>query len=445
MKKYPFVIIMVIILFAAVLLFVLRDEIKPVDNLMHPPSNSDSQNNIKLALEKEIGKNVVLRSVRNDENNGSLFYEDIDIGGKDETMVFFSVGKSFDAVNFAVFEKKVSGFSPIAVVNTNYRDIEKVDFADINGDGKNEIIIGLSSYNDNITRRLLIYSLNKKDRKAYLEKIYECPYSAYDVFDADADGTDDVFLISTASSSTLYENTACIIYYSKNTLVTSEPIKLDASINSVACVSSDYKKSEKTSRFFIDGYTSDGHMATDVITCTRGSHQLGRYSSFSAVSISKRSVSLYCTDVDGDGLLDTPCMYSNSQFNQKNADTVHFILWTDVSSDGTEPVGKMLENRSKGFYLLIDEKIIKNCSVTVNDDGSIIGFYSKNDEKEQLLFEIAAFDNAQSVDVPRNYSLLTSEREYDYYYVISEEGKKNGISKSDILKLMIFELEGSFS
>ncbi|MGN0467192.1 MAG: hypothetical protein ACI4GY_00520 [Acutalibacteraceae bacterium] len=445
MKKYPFVIIMVIILFAAVLLFVLRGEIKPVDDLMHPPSDSDSQSSIKLALEKEIGKSVVLRSVRNDENNNSLFYEDIDVGNKDETLVFFSAGKSFDAVSFAVFEKKVSGFSPIAVVNTNYRDVERVDFADINGDGKNEIIVGLSSYNDSITRRLLIYSIKKKDRRSYVEKIYECPYSAYDIFDADTNGTDDVFLISTTSSSTLYENNAYVIYYSKNALVTSEPIKLDASINTVARVSSDYKKSEKTSRFFIDGYTSDGHMATDVITCTHGSHQLKRYASFSAVNISKRDVSIYCTDVDSDGLLDIPCMYKNSQSENKSIDSVHFILWTDVSSDGTEPVGKMLENKSKGFYLLLDEKIVKNCNIKTDDNGSIISFYSKDDEKEQLLFSIASSDNAKSADAPQNYSLLTSEREYDYYYVISESGKKSGISKSDILKLMAFELEGSFS
>lgn len=446
MKKYSFIIIFVIVLFASALLLIFRSEIKPIDSLMHPPSNSDSESSIKLALENETGKNIVLKTPERAKTDGAVFYEDLNGNGKDEAIVFYTKGKIYEAVDLAVFEQKDNNWNMLARIEGTYSDVIKAAFADINDDGKTEIIVGFSTYNSDITRKMFVYSLNGKNDEYTLDEIYSCSYSAFAVSDINFDGVDDIFVIGSETGKNLSENTAYFVCGDKNGLSVKDSVGLDASISSVVSVSEDYLKSEKAVRFFIDGYTSDGFIATDVILCGKNSERFEKYDFYSAVQMSKRNVSIFCTDVNGDGVLEIPATVPYENGKQLYSDSsVHFIEWRSLEKEGVETIGKMLENQSKGFYLIIDDEIDEICYAVADESGAQISFYSKGVDSDELLFEIIAVNNENPGDVSSDYKILTEEREYDYYYRIHDFGKKAGISKTDIMNMIVFETEGSFA
>lgn len=438
MKKYPFVIITTVVLFAAVLLFLLRGQIKPIDELLHPPEGYIPQGSIKQTIEETTKQRIEFLTVQNEEDSSTVFYEDMGLTSliSSETVAFYTADNSPDAVCFAVLKKSLDGkYSVLMTFQTKFENADKVDFSDIDGDGKNEIVLGLNSFDSDISQTLFVYDFKNKENGFSCEEMFECPYASFKIFDVDHSGTDDLFVVSTAASR-FYENEAFFVSFDGEKSVKSGSVKPDASMNTVSNIAFDFQKQEKQTRIFVDGYTSDGHIITDVLLCEKGKNQITKFTKLSVPVISKRTVNIPCFDVDGDSFVEIPCVSNDASL--KNSNT-HIITWCQITDSGVSTALKMLENKQKGLFFAVKDDVDRLCNITSRKNGNILSFNLKSDNT--LVFELYITDGSHSSNIPTDCKLLASEREFDYYCYITQEGEKSGISLTELKKCVMTDFE----
>ena len=159
MKKYAvgFVLVFLIALLG---FFVFTTTFQPVDSLMRPPKVEGENLSIQLAFEEKIGTDYVLkRPLRGNYRNAYTF---IDLTGdkNNEVIVFYSKSDSLGIVRMNVLRNIEGKWKSIADFQSVHNDILEVEFADLNGDGNKEIIVGWSVFQDSYSKLMIIYEVS---------------------------------------------------------------------------------------------------------------------------------------------------------------------------------------------------------------------------------------------------------------------------------------------
>ena len=126
--------------------------IPDADNLMRPPRAGDDGQEILDALEQSLGTPFSLRYPIRGKNQAAVMRADLNGDRTDEAVVFYRLVGESSGARFAVLEKE----SEWRVIYTgqppagNSGDVDMVLFADLEGDGVSEMIIGWQTPNGRV-------------------------------------------------------------------------------------------------------------------------------------------------------------------------------------------------------------------------------------------------------------------------------------------------------
>lgn len=440
MKKYT-INVLIFGLIACCLIAVYKIQINQVDTLIHPPKYSDEKESIEKALIKSAGNNYTLKAAVEGENISTVLYQDIDADSQNEAVVFYVDSNDEATLNLCVFKLDGDEWVEKAKTYAEYTEIRRIDFSDINKDGASEIIVCYGAYDSTIIRDVHIYSFDSS--KNEISDIFKSSYSFCKIFDIDRDGTDDIFLLDFASY-----NKASFVSFNGSNIKSYSSVEVDKAISSVIDVNCDYATAFSAGRFFIDGQSSDGKMLTSVISWDNKKNTFvsEKIDGISVATLSKRSVSTTCEDVDNDGNIEIPFEFLPSARNKSDENSQGLIEWCKISSNKKKTVGYMLENKHYGYYLKIPTEIATDYSfsVTKSNESMIVSRYNANTNSTNLLFEIKAMNNTSTYEIDSNYTYIGANREFDYYCRMNESVNDSVIKKSDVADNLIFELKGCF-
>ncbi|MGN1443638.1 MAG: FG-GAP repeat domain-containing protein [Acutalibacteraceae bacterium] len=447
--------ILIICLLCAGLFIVYSFEIKPVESLIRPPEYSDEGGSVQAALEAEIGKMYFLKTPTKGEHTSAFVYEDLDGDGKKEAVVLYSDIKYPNSVNICIYKKEESVWKRLASVSSPYSDVVQIDFADISGSGVSDIVVGCSSYSSEIVQHLFVYAIDCIDSSATSVNVrYECDYSQYCVLDVDRDKKSELLVLNSNDNEQAYGYTADIISFSSENSSKKDSVLLDSALRIVSDISYDFETSESGARMYIDGYTSDGKMLTDMIIWDEKKNNLTRkkIGGKSVAALTTRTKTAVCEDIDSDGIMDIPTDYilpaSKSATSQgdKNIILLHYV---SVSGNKLKNAGFYFENTNNGYYYKIDKSVLKKITIVTSQDASSAKFYTVNETKsgkttaDRLVFEIRTVTDLETGRAPQTFKSLGQNKEFYYYCRIYEKGEDAGLTISDIRDNLIFDLKGS--
>ncbi len=322
-------------------------------NIMCPPKATGEKAKIQKLIDKETSGSYTLKYPKNGDNRSSIVMHSFDEDEDEEAVAFFS-DKDGDHIHALFFDIIDHEYTIISDTLLEASGIDMIDFADINGDKVNEILIGYSTSTSS-QNILNIFSYKNQDIG---QLDIACAYSSLITGDFNHDKHDDILLISLFSGDVAAQATL-MIYNNEGSLSELGSTELDSDITQLA--SSEYAQlSYGIYGAVIDGITTTGDYTTQIVYFDKDQPALiNPLYSYSGYSNTRRSTQVCCVDFDKDELIDIPICsllgYDESEDINKvlrridwsNFDTETYALNTVESSILCTADGYMLNMPSK--------------------------------------------------------------------------------------------------
>ena len=451
MKKYALWLVM-LSLIAVMGFLIVSTTFQPIDSLMRPPQVEGENLSIQLAFEEKVGTDYILkRPVKGNYRNAYTF---IDLTGdkNNEVIVFYSKADNLEIVRMNVLRNIDGSWKSIGDFQSVHNDILEVEFADLNGDGNKEILVGWSAFLDNYSKLLSIYEVIEYTDSVRIRSVYSDYYSAFKVVDIDRDSIDDILSIKYASASGAAEYTAAFLTHGRKGISEKSSFSLDKSLNSIGAINCDFAVDNTKTRFFVDGYKVDSGMITDCFVWDNTINKFERchVNGASISAISSRTSTVFCKDVNNDGLIEIPTeefLPSISYDNLSKSYTLgmSIINWLKFDSMEFELLESHIILSQYGYSFRFKQSWFNNVSVENDTNRNMITFWKLKyidgvAIKDKELFSIITltdFDLEFISEIPFNYFLLGQAKDKYYYCRIYDEGYEYGITKKDIKNRII--------
>lgn len=300
------------------------------------------------------------------ENIQPIQMVDIDHDGVDEALVFLRKAGDLQPQKIYIFKNIGERFQYAAVIQESASSISRIDYADLNQDGYEDLVIGwntmtASTANSTDERTLgrVVYVYNME--RFACERVLAASYNKYVTADLNRDGTQELLAIGSDSSgsckATLYE-------WKQGTVEPACSVKLSMVPTMLSEVTLGGLKGGGEG-LFITGTVDEETLVTDLlvwnddtlVNCTldpkTGSSSLIYHNS-----------TLQTRDIDGDGALEVPVPYELPR--GEGEDAVRWAInWTAYSARGEAYVAETtFHNLTDGWYLVLPESWKKTISIT---------------------------------------------------------------------------------
>ena len=377
----------------------------PVDELMRPPRLSGDDKKLQEAFEKSVAEydNVVMKIPISGKYKSSYNLFDIDGDDSDETIILYSVPFEGNSVIAEIFKYTGNEWVSVSKINTETNEIYEINFADINGDGCYEVLLGLTDENFidvdsrlNLTHILNIYTYDGEKT----ELVAEEPYSNIYIKNLNYDNTDELILFRNNFKNADNLTSARIISYNNDFSISYDNTTDISDMLEIQNIVSDkiVKNNVEYTRVFVDGSFSDTEFITEIIEIDESNFNvsLPLYSdNMSETPGTLRRNNLYCMDIGFDGTIEIPSTdifpYSE-KISEGKTIPLELVIWSEYG-DGFTVKYKTLLNSKVGHVAFIPDEFIGNVSVIYDEENLNLTFYSIDGDGnvEKALFSYRIF------------------------------------------------------
>lgn len=416
------------------------------DNLLRPPKLSGKYQGLQDSFEKVVDKDYTLCTPENGSYRSAFIVSDIDMDNNEEAIVFYTEKKNPDLVKMYFFQYDKEEWKAVSSYDGLGSSVDEVKLADLNHDGKYEIIIGWNLFSSKTNKAFAAYDISNGE----LKLISSFPYSYLDIIDVNGDGIDDIFTMNVDSSVTDHYTASATVYTydSKSfSLQTLSTVRTDGNISSYSDIK--VEKVDGKKLIYVEARKGDNDMITEVIYWDDATSALRAPLfdvSTQSTSQTLRHMKITCQDIDSDGFLEIPVsvdMPGSSVADTSNtalaaasntdaplSKSVYYTKWVKFRDDKLRAVQYSVIDENAGYILSIPSSWVGRISVLGNDGQW--DFYHWNSSEEQLgnlLFSIYYYDknDEQAKSKNKNVKLLTSYTNTTYVYTITDEGYDFGV------------------
>lgn len=376
----------------------------------------------------------VITSLRGKYQNG-IIYKDIDGDEDEEIIISYRDHEQGDSANIYILKKNGAGLSPMIKISGAGTGIDMLSFADFNGDGLSELVVGyISTYDDSTT--LYIYELDFVNHRVLSYNTRR--YSDMIITDADGDGNDDLVLV----------------YFSEmDGVAYARLYKYDRSKDSIREYSCEYDTLRYSDSFYcLSEFTTDTNqkviyvcsgagtllMTTELLVWDREANGLVNISTemseaptvVGSVKAEYTSLGTYLPcDIDGDGYTEIPiCNYFNEETVSYNLSRwkeslLYEYSWNTYSGNVFTTKFTAYVNKDE-MYLVKTGFITSDRIKAYLNYNSDMLFYYVPEEKDAfpvlgednrtLLFSITSTEDLKTVN-EYNIILAYSKEKHKYY------------------------------
>ncbi len=296
-------------------------------NIMSPPKATGNKADIQKLIDKQTSGNYTLKYPKNGSIRSSIILHNLDDDVEEEAIAFYS-DKEGDHIHALFCENDDDEYIVLDDIILEASNVDRIDFADINGDDTYEILIGYSTSTSS-QNILNIYSYNKKIKKLNAT----CMYTDLVCGDFNSDRQDDILLISLFSGDTAAQ-AKLMIYNNDGGLSELSSVELDSDITHLASTTYGQIAYGKYGAV-IDGITSVGDYTTQIILFDASQPALlNPLYIYSDYNMTRRTTQVCSMDFDKDELIDIPICSLMIHDSDEDEDTVSKrIDWSNLDID----------------------------------------------------------------------------------------------------------------
>ena len=339
---------------------------KTIDEMYALPRRSARNHNLRSAIESAMEGRVYAAPISG-VNLESVQTADLNGDGKEEYLIFAKSTQT-DALEVLLFsETSEDTYELWETISCKGSSFEQVQYADVDDSPGCELIVG-TQLNEKVTKTVSIYSF--AGRQA--QKIKSMIYVKFLVCDLDENGRSELLIIQNGDGE--YRNGVARLYAYEDGNVT-------RSVEAWLSVAPEYIRRITANRLsggeaavYVAGAAADNSIITDILALRDGVFtNVAQSSEFGHAMGLMNNHTVYAEDLDGDGILELPAllsmMYNTTQQN--------LIRWFSVDIDGNE-TNKLytFHNFDDGWYIQLESDWIDRFAAEKN--GTDYTFYMWN-------------------------------------------------------------------
>jgi hypothetical protein len=327
-------------------------------------------------------------------NRQSVQHRDLDGDGKNEALVFFKTTED-KPLKIYIYKQTDGTYQTADVIEGIGTGIERIQYADMDGDGDSELIVG---WQIAALLHMSIYSYHDNQHSL----LRECDYSRIVTNDMNGDGNTDIMALRLPSAELPGE--ADLFTLRPDGAVDKKTTALSKGI---AAISRIYrgKLSDNTPAVFVES-DYNGGVITDILTWCYGNLVNVSVSSVSGASEDTvRAYAIYSADINSDGIREIPSPWLLPSAPETKYYAVDWYAYDKFGHKNS--VFSTYHDNSDGWYLILPADW--KDSVTVRREDAVSG-------ERKLIFSYMdassmTDSDAKPVDFLEIYTLTGDNRE----------------------------------
>lgn len=414
------------------------------DLIALPGTGTLEQSILDKLLEVESDDVSLVFALRGQTQNPISFF-DINGDGFEEVIVLYRSFKSHpnsgDTANIHIFTNRNGELTSFFDIIGAGSGIDKLAFADFNGDGLSELVVGYVSAYDSSTM-MYIYEFDFVNKIA--NNTVARRYTEFVVVDLDGDGYDDVLSANYKSLDSLaYASFFRYDSFEKSIKESSITAPLSYSIDPYTMIP--FTAGNGTNAVILTSRYGTMLLTNEIIVWNSSKNQIENISYDPAAS--RKQIAYmkteYCSlgdylpcDVDGDGNLEIPiCSFFDEDAASRALTSWQEALlfpyvWYTFNGDGLDPDFTSYINSERSYlFILRDEGLYDNIKAYMNYNNDLYFYYVSDEsytyptfgvDRRTLLFSIQSSDQPPQFDENHlflYYSNITGE----YYTLVKAD------------------------
>jgi len=348
--------------------------------LMRPPRPTGEKQDIHALLESKAGGKLTLKYPANGDYRSAIITHDICGDKTEEAMAIYQKGDESTGTNI-MFMKKDGKWADMGSFNNPAAQVDKVCFGDLNGDGKDEVIVGWGSSVSNTSSLCVYYYKNGRMNELKLDQ----DYTEMAVLDFDGGGRDEIF---TANVTVGDEPALARLYAMRdNALEIIGSCRLDSGVSKYMSMQSGLIN-EKQNGIVLDGIKSANTLVTELLYWDKTTKALK--SPFydpktQSANYTQRSTSVVSKDINGDKIIEVPLVNLLPGYTGTATDDAAYITnWNryDTKTNTFIRVMSMVLNYSDGYWFLVPDAWRGKITTKTDTATRTITFYEWNADKK---------------------------------------------------------------
>ena len=390
------------------------------DDLLRPPKTMGDEAEIEQLIAKTSSKGYTLKYPKSGSYRSAIVMHDLNGDDINEAIAFFRDKDGATGVHMLVMYEDDGKWKISSDFVTETTDVDSVDFADINDNSAQEILVGYATYTANVN--FLAAYTYESGKTNVIESGQN--YSAFYCGNLDSSGKSKVITLSLFSPENEAKATLLEFDSKRNALYAKATAPMDPNVVSYKNVSfTDLDESSKG--LVVDGALASNEMNTQVIYFNKELNLLRNplYKE-KTENPTKRASAVLSTDIGNDMKTEVPTVstlpYSDTSGAFTAADQ---IIWNTFSVQKEElvPVQRTAANYNYSFTVKIPETWLAGTfTVLLNESGDLLRFceWNKSGVGEKLfdikVFKVAEWDQGKGID---GYTLIYKDNRSAFAFV----------------------------
>ncbi len=408
------------------------------DNILSPPELSGELKPIQQALVESIKGEYTLKYPTYGDIKSAVVTEDLDGDGIKEAFAFYSTSDSEETMmHLNVIVKDKKKYKSVDDNSKSASGIERIDFYDLNGDGKKEIIVGWEIYAES-EKQLAVYQFEKNA----LTQIMSQKYTNYLCIDFDDNGKNEILVqdLDTKEST----NKASLYSITENGLTQISGCLLDGKVKTAGRFKlSSLSNGQKA--VYIDEIKGIGAV-TEVLFMSKGELKNPLLDVENTMENVKtiRSATIPSADVNNDGIIEIPMASDmpNADFNSD--EKLYYTNWCSFSGDVLTVKQVSVVNTADGYSINLPKRFIGNIAASKNVDKRTRTVYLYDNELQiigQRVVTFKAYDKTEYEESEIKKSNNIKVFSKDNTIVVAETfdiGQELGLTSEELEKVLTF-------
>lgn len=322
------------------------------DDLLRAPQPSKNY----MALQSELKSivdttGVAAASPKSGNNRNSIQLVDLDNDGEDEAVSFFQDSTRVGQFTVYVHKKIGEKYIKTGQINGTGTAIESVDYPVFTPEGRRGIVIAWQIAGEGSTA-LTVCAFEGLQVYGALET----EYTMFDLFDLDGDGATE--LVTFQLDPQGGRKVARLYQYSEGQLPMVGETQMSPEARSIVRVSSGYTSGNRPAVFAEEKNESGIGLMTDIFVYDEqsGFQNLALESAQGAPASTFRPVSVYATDINGDGITEIPRATLTAGAASGAADAQYFLDWYAYGDSQPQMVRTTYYSQVEEWMFLIPER-----------------------------------------------------------------------------------------
>ncbi len=408
-----------------------------VSELMHPPKATGENAEIQKLIDSHAGENYTLKYPQSGAYRSAVTTTDYDGDGDEEAVAFYLPAGEAQTIHLLIMKEFDGEWTVVGDHPSNSTRVDRLIFADLDGNGNKEIIVGWGSYNS-LINSISLYLTDK-------EKSTEIPsnFTYTDILTGDftSSGKEELMLLSLYTPERPATASLVTLNDTKNSIyaISETPIDDDVvSFSQLLCGN----VFDGQPGVVIDGVTSSGAYCTQLLYFSEYFSSLQRvsFTGDSPTNQAARSYAFKSCDIDSDGIIEIPNAFKmNMDQTQVDVVPAALIYWCEYTSLGNMVIDeKDAASIVYGFYFTIPQHWGEDITAYANFSTNEITFcqWSEKDGFGDQLLVIKMFTPEMWEDelASRGYTEITRNDTYVYTFSIPQSNSSLLLTNDEVVE-----------